>query len=213
LAAAVTLTGRPPSGDHFDNFPYPSTKEIEEQKEKERQQEAEKKQGQDSSPSKKSTVKVEQVSISTNEPIHVWANAETAAATLQVPLNEIKRVLRGEYDEDLGDTGVEVGGFRWRFAEAGAEVTAPSAAGESKKGKKGREAWLEFRDRLYDPNNPHIYNNGNRLRDYQVEGVNWLASTWYRKHGCILADEMGLGKVSLKRGVLVMLNFLFSVVH
>jgi hypothetical protein len=199
LAASVTLTGRKPSGDHFDNFPYPSTKEIEEQKEKERQQEAEKKHGQDSSPSKRSTVKVEQVSISTNEPIHVWANAETAAATLQVPLNEIRRVLRGEYDEDLGDTGVEVGGFRWRFAEAGAEVTAPSAAGESKKGKKGREAWLEFRDRLYDPNNPHIYNNGNRLRDYQVEGVNWLASTWYRKHGCILADEMGLGKVSLKK--------------
>lgn len=125
--------------------------------------------------------------MDTGEIINVWANVESAAATLQLSLNDIKRVLRGEYDDDFSD---EVGGFRWQYATTGAIVTA----GESKRTKKGKEAWIEFRDKLYDPNEPHIYKNYNRLRDYQVEGVNWLASTFYRKIGCILADEMGLGK-------------------
>lgn len=33
------------------------------------------------------------------------------------------------------------------------------------------------------------------LHDYQLEGVNWLCFSWYRKTNVILADEMGLGKV------------------
>jgi superfamily II DNA or RNA helicase len=32
------------------------------------------------------------------------------------------------------------------------------------------------------------------LRDYQLEGVNWLLWNWWHKRPCILADEMGLGK-------------------
>ncbi|EDQ91793.1 uncharacterized protein MONBRDRAFT_689, partial [Monosiga brevicollis MX1] len=32
------------------------------------------------------------------------------------------------------------------------------------------------------------------LRDYQVDGVNWLAQAWHRETSVILADEMGLGK-------------------
>ncbi|KAH8869088.1 Chromodomain-helicase-DNA-binding protein 7 [Schistosoma japonicum] len=39
-----------------------------------------------------------------------------------------------------------------------------------------------------------IYKNNNKLRDYQVEGVNWLTFCWYHHRNCILADEMGLGK-------------------
>uniref|UniRef100_A0A3B4BBX4 Uncharacterized protein n=1 Tax=Periophthalmus magnuspinnatus TaxID=409849 RepID=A0A3B4BBX4_9GOBI len=38
------------------------------------------------------------------------------------------------------------------------------------------------------------YKNGNSLRDYQLEGVNWLLFNWYNRRNCILADEMGLGK-------------------
>ncbi|XP_013394879.1 chromodomain-helicase-DNA-binding protein 8 isoform X2 [Lingula anatina] len=38
------------------------------------------------------------------------------------------------------------------------------------------------------------YNNNNRLREYQLEGVNWLRFCWYNSQNCILADEMGLGK-------------------
>ena len=38
------------------------------------------------------------------------------------------------------------------------------------------------------------YKNGNRLRQYQLEGLNWLIFNWCQGRGCILADEMGLGK-------------------
>ena len=34
-----------------------------------------------------------------------------------------------------------------------------------------------------------------RLRNYQLEGVNWLLWNWWNSRSCILADEMGLGKV------------------
>lgn len=39
-----------------------------------------------------------------------------------------------------------------------------------------------------------VYKNGNILRDYQLEGVNWLTFCWITNRNCILADEMGLGK-------------------
>ncbi|XP_030629653.1 chromodomain-helicase-DNA-binding protein 8 [Chanos chanos] len=38
------------------------------------------------------------------------------------------------------------------------------------------------------------YKSGNTLREYQLEGVNWLLFNWYNRQNCILADEMGLGK-------------------
>lgn len=181
LLAATALTTHEPNADDFSNFPNPpegdEAKAVENLATELESPSAKKS-------TKRSTVKVEQLNATTSEVIRVWANAEVAAATLQIPLVEIRQVLKGEYDEDLGD---EVGGYRWRYALAGAEVTAPAAETNSRS-KKGREAWLEFRDKLYDPSDPHVYKNGNRLRDYQVDGVNWLASTWYKRHGCILAD-------------------------
>jgi hypothetical protein len=196
--AAITVTSREPDPADFVNFPDPSPKELEAQRkaEEEAKQRAasmdEDAQQHDDSSSpqktKRSTVKVEQVSVSTGEVIHVWANAETAAATLQISLEDIRRMLKGQYDEDLGD---EVGGYRWRYALAGAEVTAKGVGESSRGSKKGKEAYLEFRDKLYDHDEPHSYKNNNRLRDYQIDGVNWLASTWYKRHSCILADEMG----------------------
>ena len=38
------------------------------------------------------------------------------------------------------------------------------------------------------------YKDDNKLRPYQMEGVNWLLFNWYTRQNCILADEMGLGK-------------------
>jgi chromodomain helicase DNA binding protein 8 len=35
---------------------------------------------------------------------------------------------------------------------------------------------------------------GLNLRDYQLEGVNWLLWNWWLRRPCILADEMGLGE-------------------
>jgi hypothetical protein len=189
LATAVVLTSQVPSPDDFDHFPYPSSKEIEANKKAE---EARKLASENASPSKftkRSTVKVEQLVIATNEVVHVWPNVEAIAATLQLPLIQLKQILLEDYDEEIGD---EVGGFKWRYAPAGAKVTAGVDSSRGGGGKKAKEAWLEFRDKLYDPNIPHSYKNGNRLRDYQVDGVNWLASTWYKRQGCILADEMGL---------------------
>ncbi|KAL5021350.1 hypothetical protein ScPMuIL_000505 [Solemya velum] len=40
----------------------------------------------------------------------------------------------------------------------------------------------------------HKYKGGNSLREYQLEGVNWLTFSYCNKQNCILADEMGLGK-------------------
>ena len=39
-----------------------------------------------------------------------------------------------------------------------------------------------------------VYKNKGRLREYQVDGLNWLIRAWYEGRNCILADEMGLGK-------------------
>lgn len=39
-----------------------------------------------------------------------------------------------------------------------------------------------------------VYLNGNTLREYQLEGLNWLSFSWFNGRNCILADEMGLGK-------------------
>lgn len=38
------------------------------------------------------------------------------------------------------------------------------------------------------------YLNGNTLRPYQLEGVNWLLFSYYNGRNSLLADEMGLGK-------------------
>lgn len=38
------------------------------------------------------------------------------------------------------------------------------------------------------------YKADNNLREYQLEGMNWLLFNWYNRKNCILADEMGLGK-------------------
>ncbi|KAJ1373759.1 hypothetical protein KIN20_036262 [Parelaphostrongylus tenuis] len=39
-----------------------------------------------------------------------------------------------------------------------------------------------------------IWKDGNTLREYQFEGVDWLLYCYYNERNCILADEMGLGK-------------------
>lgn len=38
------------------------------------------------------------------------------------------------------------------------------------------------------------FKDGNQLRSYQLEGMNWLRFCWYNRRNSILADEMGLGK-------------------
>lgn len=202
LQIAMALTGEEPDAADFDNFPHPSEKELAALKRK-AEEDARKKEEEAraleerklkeaeaaleaAKPKKKSTTKVEQVSTSTNEVVRIWVNAADAASTMQLPLNAIQTLLSGVYDADIGD---EIGGYRWRYADEDAEVTEKVTGRDS---KKGRDAYLEFRDKLYDSNKPHIYKNGNRLRDYQIDGVNWLSSCYYKEQGCILADEVSV---------------------
>jgi chromodomain-helicase-DNA-binding protein 7 len=42
-----------------------------------------------------------------------------------------------------------------------------------------------------------IYKGNNKIREYQLEGINWLTFCWINGRNCILADEMGLGKVRI----------------
>lgn len=44
------------------------------------------------------------------------------------------------------------------------------------------------------------------LRDYQLDGLNWLAQSWCKDYSVILADEMGLGKTIQ---TISFLNYLF----
>jgi chromodomain-helicase-DNA-binding protein 1 len=46
-----------------------------------------------------------------------------------------------------------------------------------------------------------------KLRDYQLEGLNWLAHSWCKQNSVILADEMGLGKF------LILFFFILTLVY
>ncbi|KAK6090110.1 hypothetical protein P3W45_000836 [Vairimorpha bombi] len=52
-----------------------------------------------------------------------------------------------------------------------------------------------------------VFKNENKLRAYQLEGLNWLLNRWYYKVSCIMADEMGLGKTVQS---VVFVNSLFT---
>ena len=41
---------------------------------------------------------------------------------------------------------------------------------------------------------PMKQNTGLKLRDYQKEGINWMAQLGYYNLNCALCDDMGLGK-------------------
>jgi chromodomain-helicase-DNA-binding protein 7 len=46
----------------------------------------------------------------------------------------------------------------------------------------------------YNPKNQPTYKNQKRLRDYQLESLNWMINAWTKRRNIIIADEMGLGK-------------------
>lgn len=48
--------------------------------------------------------------------------------------------------------------------------------------------------RQYGEKDIPIYKNYRKLKDFQLESLNWLIKSWYENKNTILADEMGLGK-------------------
>ncbi len=49
-----------------------------------------------------------------------------------------------------------------------------------------------------------------QLKEYQLKGLNWLATLYDQGINGILADEMGLGKVCLKSFILTAYLLMFS---
>ena len=76
--------------------------------------------------------------------------------------------------------------------------------GQAKFNKKERPAPNTWKKYDKSPE----YQGSNELRDYQLEGLNWLTFNWYHKRNTILADEMGLGKTVQAMSIL---NHLFTV--
>ncbi len=58
-----------------------------------------------------------------------------------------------------------------------------------------RSAWAAKKTRALQVQ-PSFLKFG-QLRDYQLDGLNWLILAWSKDLNCILADEMGLGKTIL----------------
>lgn len=54
--------------------------------------------------------------------------------------------------------------------------------------------WRPSRESFIKYEESPVFKNGNKLRAYQLEGLNWMLNRWYYKQSCIMADEMGLGK-------------------
>jgi SNF2 family DNA or RNA helicase len=48
--------------------------------------------------------------------------------------------------------------------------------------------------RVYEDPNVPVFKNYRRLKDFQLESLNWMIQNWHEDRNCILADEMGLGK-------------------
>ncbi|TKR63255.1 hypothetical protein L596_027104 [Steinernema carpocapsae] len=65
------------------------------------------------------------------------------------------------------------------------EIVDPAKAKE--KSRPSEREWTKLHPEK-------TYKDGNKLREYQFIGVDWLLFCYYNKKNCILADEMGLGK-------------------
>jgi hypothetical protein len=124
--------------------------------------------------------KVEQYDMVSNQLLRTWPSIIYASRGLNIPTNEIFAALTDSKDA--------AGGFKWKYSS---ESTNPS--GEN----PGEEVEEDFEEEKKDntwqlklPTKSKEYKNGGTLRDYQVEGLNWLLRCWYMKRSSILADEM-----------------------
>ncbi|XP_077296333.1 chromodomain-helicase-DNA-binding protein 1 [Arctopsyche grandis] len=69
---------------------------------------------------------------------------------------------------------------------------------------------LKYRPKFHQLREQPTYMGGDKalaLRDYQMDGLNWLIHAWCKENSVILADEMGLGKTIQ---TICFLNYLFN---
>uniref|UniRef100_A0A452H4C1 Uncharacterized protein n=1 Tax=Gopherus agassizii TaxID=38772 RepID=A0A452H4C1_9SAUR len=117
---------------------------------------------------------------------------------------EVDRILEVAHTKD-SDTGEEVTHYLVKWCSLPYEESTWELEEDVDPGKI-----KEFESLLIPPEIKHVerpasefwqkleksrdYKNSNQLREYQLEGMNWLLFNWYNRKNCILADEMGLGK-------------------
>lgn len=117
-------------------------------------------------------VLIEQMDGNSGETIKLWDSIPAAARALGIPLHEIIAAIKNRND------GASAGGFRWRTLKSATDV-------EEAAEEVAEDSWKQ---KLYKTSRE--YSSGGTLRDYQVEGLNWLLRCWYNKRSSILADEM-----------------------
>ncbi len=126
---------------------------------------------------------VEQLDTHTGKSVRLYESVTQAAKTLQAQAHDIQAVLKGEMHEAKG--------FKWRYADEAtvmkmkAQWAERAHAGGRGGAEDGDEPWKK---RL--PTEAKVFKDGNKLRDYQLMGVQWLLKCWYQRRSCILADEM-----------------------
>ena len=81
--------------------------------------------------------------------------------------------------------------------------TMPSAEEIENHPKPPPSSWQPITD-------PPTSKSGKVLRNYQVDGLNFLTNSWFHNHNAIIADEMGLGKTAQ---VCSFLNHLYKEEH
>lgn len=75
-----------------------------------------------------------------------------------------------------------------------AKVAAFHRREESKNTPSMQSKALRYRPKFHPLKQQPEYQGDLVLRDYQMDGLNWLILTWCKENSVILADEMGLGK-------------------
>lgn len=93
-----------------------------------------------------------------------------------------------EKEEDIAEFRAEIDAFEARRAAQQQQQPSPSPPPPRKEG--GERARPAFEKLTQQP----AFLRGGQLRDYQLEGLNWLLYSWCTGTNGILADEMGLGK-------------------
>ena len=56
--------------------------------------------------------------------------------------------------------------------------------------KLGEMIFFKFQPDYLKPNGGMAGDRELELRDYQLEGLNWMTHAWCKSNSCILADEM-----------------------
>ncbi|KAF9581775.1 hypothetical protein BGW38_001089, partial [Lunasporangiospora selenospora] len=96
------------------------------------------------------------------------------------------------WDEPDEPDSADYAHFRQAFKDwvAAQKIEIPARAKKGRNGPQPRSAQQPFEELKVQPS----YITGGTLKDYQMDGLNWLRYNHWKHVNSILADEMGLGK-------------------